>query len=81
MTRNTSDKRSQESRSRGASPAAAGPPAPSASDEPAQGRVDTQTRYRDRPTDDGKHGDGDGVPDQDGKTRDSPDNSGVSGGE
>jgi len=25
--------------------------------EPAQGSVDTQTRYRDRPSDDGKHGD------------------------
>jgi hypothetical protein len=24
---------------------------------PAQGSVDTQTRYRDRPSDDGKHGD------------------------
>lgn len=31
-------------------------------DEPAQGRVDTQTRYRDRPTDDGKHGDADAEP-------------------
>jgi hypothetical protein len=26
--------------------------------EPAQGTVDTQTRYRDRPSDDGKYGDG-----------------------
>lgn len=26
--------------------------------EPAQGHIDTQTRYRDRPTDDGKYGDG-----------------------
>jgi hypothetical protein len=25
--------------------------------EPAQGTVDTQTQYRDRPSDDGKHGD------------------------
>lgn len=25
--------------------------------EPAQGNVDTQTRYRDRPSDDGKQGD------------------------
>jgi len=25
--------------------------------EPAQGSVDTETRYRDRPSDDGKHGD------------------------
>jgi len=33
-------------------------------DEPAQGRVDTQTRYRDRPTDDGKHGDADAEPRQ-----------------
>lgn len=33
-------------------------------DEPAQGRVDTETRYRDRPTDDGKHGDADAEPRQ-----------------
>jgi len=26
--------------------------------EPAQGTVDTQTRYRDRPSHDGKYGDG-----------------------
>ena len=26
--------------------------------EPAQGHIDTQTRYRDRPTDDGKDGTG-----------------------
>jgi hypothetical protein len=34
-------------------------PAPSSEPpvEPAQGTVDTQTRYRDRPTDDGKYGD------------------------
>lgn len=26
--------------------------------DPAQGTVDTETKYRDRPTDDGKYGDG-----------------------
>ena len=69
MPRHTSEQR-PEHRPHGAPPASPGPPpAPSASDEPAQGSVDTQTRYRDRPTDDGKYGDGDGVPDQDGVTR------------
>lgn len=31
-------------------------------EQPVQGRVATQTRYRDRPTDDGKHGDEDAEP-------------------
>jgi hypothetical protein len=30
--------------------------------EPAQGHIQTGTRYRDRPTDDGKYGDGDQEP-------------------
>ena len=33
-------------------------PAASASVEPAQGHIDTTVQYRDRPTDDGKYGDG-----------------------
>jgi hypothetical protein len=44
-----------------------GKPAPSevpssAPPEPAQGHTQTKARYRDRPTDDGKYGDGDQEP-------------------
>jgi len=30
--------------------------------KPAQGTIDTQTKYRDRPSDDGKYGDADAQP-------------------
>jgi hypothetical protein len=36
--------------------------APDRSTEPAQGHIDTKARYRDRPTDDGKYGDGGDTP-------------------
>lgn len=41
------------------------PSAPSnITSEPAQGTIDTQAKYRDRPTDDGKYGDADAQPRQ-----------------
>jgi hypothetical protein len=67
MTRNITDKCPLDPRGDGVPVPSSRSPSSSTSDEPAQGRVGAQTRYRDRPTDDGKHGDGDGVPDQDRK--------------
>jgi hypothetical protein len=52
MTAKTPDPRPETNQRRAVPPPSSEPPV-----EPAQGTVDTETRYRDRPTDDGKYGD------------------------
>jgi hypothetical protein len=67
MSDNTSDKPPQDPRAHGVPPTSSGSRSSSTLDEPAHGGVEKQNRYRDRPADDGKHGDGHAAPKQDRK--------------
>ena len=67
MSHNISDKGPQDLRANGVPATSSGSRSPSTSDELAQGGVETQTRYRDRPADAGKPGDGHAAPEQDRK--------------
>jgi hypothetical protein len=67
MSHDISDKDPQDPRANGVPATSSGSRSPSTLDGPAQGSVETQTRYRDRPADDGKPGVGHAAPEQDRK--------------